>query len=146
MNQTAEHSGKLIERTALGFSCALLAASAAGALYTGTAGSLFQDFIRLLTTPCPLSQDYFLLGSMPATFLNAGLCGLGMWLFLALLPGNSHANAMAGFFLVIAHAFYGLNFLNIWPCFLAPFLYLRLKKLDLKQYLHINMFATCFGP
>ena len=27
--------------------------------------------------------------------------------------------------------FYGLNFLNMWPCFLALFLYLADKKLDM---------------
>ena len=32
------------------------------------------------------------------------------------------------------------------PCFFAPFLYLRLKKLDINQNLHVCMFATCFSP
>jgi len=62
------------------------------------------------------------------------------------LPGPSHGNTLAGYFLVIAHCFFGLHFLNIWPCFLTPFLYMALRRLDFKDNLHINMFATCFGP
>ena len=42
--------------------------------------------------------------------------------------------------------FYGLNFLNMWPCFLALFLYLADKKLDFKKNLHVCMFPASFSP
>ena len=119
---TEQRNSRIINGTVLCFSLSFLAASAAGAVYTGTGSTLLADFLRILTSPGPLITDYFGVGSMPATFLNAGLCGLAMCAFMVLLPGPSHVNTFAGYFLVIAHAFYGLNFLNMWPCFLAPFL------------------------
>ena len=143
---TTERNSNLIDGITFGFSAALLAAALAGTVYTRTGGTLPADFLRILTTPGPLVTDYFMLGSMPATFLNAGLCGLTMACFMFFLPGPSHVNTLAGYFLVIAHCFYGLNFLNMWPCFLAPFLYLRLKRLDYNENLHVCMFATCFSP
>lgn len=143
---TVQRNSNLIDGITFGISASLLLASLAGAAYTGTAGTLTRDFLRILTSPAPLVTDYFALGSMPATFLNAGLCGLTMACFMFFLPGPSHVNTLAGFFLVIAHAFYGLNYLNMWPCFLAPFLYMRLKHLDYNQNLHVCMFATCFSP
>ncbi|MBO4419231.1 MAG: DUF1576 domain-containing protein [Oscillospiraceae bacterium] len=146
MEVSERKNSRIIDGTALCFSLALLAASAAGAVYTGTGNTLFADFLRILTSPGPLITDYFGVGSLPAAFLNAGLCGLAMWAFMVLLPGPSHVNTFAGFFLVIAHAFYGLNFLNMWPCFLAPFLYIRIRRLDYNQNLHICMFCTCFSP
>ena len=146
MEVSEQKNSKIIDGTALGFSLMLLAAAVAGAFYTGTLGSLGADFIRILISPGPLITDYFGVGSMPAAFLNAGLCGLAMWAFMVLLPGFSRVNTFAGFFLVIAHAFYGLNFLNLWPCFLAPFLYIRLRRLDYNENLHICMLSTCFGP
>lgn len=146
MTYSEEKNSRIIDGTVLCFSLALLAAAAAGVLYTGTGGTLIQDFFRILTSPGPLITDYFGVGSLPATFLNAGLCGLVMWAFMAFLPGYSHVNTLAGFFLVISHAFYGLNFLNMWPCFLAPFLYLRLRRLNFNENLHICMFSTCFSP
>ena len=42
--------------------------------------------------------------------------------------------------------FYGLNFLNMWSCFLALFLYLADKKLDFKKNLHVCMFPASFSP
>ena len=143
---SVERNSMLIDGITFGFSAALLAAALAGALYTHTGSTLAADFFRILTTPAPTVTDYFALGSLPATFLNAGLCGLAMACFMFFLPGPSHVNTLAGYFLVIAHCFYGLNYLNMWPCFLAPFLYFRLKRLDFNENLHVCMFSTCFSP
>ena len=139
-------NSRIIDGLALGISLALLAAAAAGAAYTGTGKTVAEDLVRILVTPSPTVTYYFSLGSLPACLLNVGLCGLAMSLFMVLLPGPSHGNTLAGYFLVIAHCFFGLHFLNIWPCFLTPFLYMALRRLDFKDNLHINMFATCFGP
>ena len=141
-----ERNSNIIDGITFGFSIALLLGSAVGSVYSGAGATLIEDFIRILTMPAPLVTDYFALGSLPAAFLNAGLCGLSMALFMFFMPGLSHVNTLAGFFLVISHCFYGLNFLNMWPCFLAPFLYLKLKKLNYNDNLHICMFATCFAP
>ncbi|MBQ7455794.1 MAG: DUF1576 domain-containing protein [Clostridia bacterium] len=139
-------NSRIIDALTLSLSLALLLGAAAAAVYTGTGGTLLADFSRILTTPGPLVTDYFGIGSLSATFLNAGLCGLTMWAFMALLPGPSHVNTLAGYFLVVAHAFYGLNYLNMWPCFLASFLYLWLQRLDFNENLHVCMFCTCFSP
>ena len=146
MSVSAERNSNIIDGIAFGLSGALLLGCIAGAAYTGTLRTLPADFFHILTTPGPLITDYFMMGSMPAAFLNAGLCGLTMACFMRFLPGPSHVNTLAGYFLVIAHGFYGLNLLNMLPCFLAPFVYLRLKKLDLNANLHICMFTTCFSP
>ncbi len=141
-----ERNSRIIDGMTFGFSAALLLGCIAGALYTGTFRTLPRDFFRILTSPGPLVTDYFMIGSMPATFLNAGLCGLVMACFMYFLPGHSHVNTLAGFFLVIAHCFYGLNLLNMMPCFLMPFLYLKIKNLDYNENLHVCMFITCFSP
>jgi len=65
---------------------------------------------------------------------------------MVLSPGPSRVNTFAGYFLVIAHAFYGLNFLNMWPCFLAPLLYVKIRHLRYNENLHICMLCTCFSP
>lgn len=141
-----ERNSNIIDGITFGFSIALLLGSAVGCVCSGAGATLIEDFIRILTMPAPLVTDYFALGSLPAAFLNAGLCGLSMALIMFFMPGLSHVNTLAGFFLVISHCFYGLNFLNMWPCFLAPFLYLKLKNLSYNDNLHICMFATCFAP
>ena len=146
MNISERRNSRIIDGMTFGFSAALFFASFAGAMYTGTLASLPRDFFRILTTPGPLVTDYFAIGSMPAAFLNASLCGFLVGSFMFLLPGPSHVNTLAGYFLVIAHAFYGLNLLNMLPCFAAPFLYLHVKNLDYNENRHVCMFATCFSP
>ncbi len=136
----------IINGIALGFSAAFLISAFIAAFYTGEWGSVLYNWYLILISPCPLVTDYFEIGGLASTMLNAGACGLACFFMMILLKGDSHPNTLAGYFLVVAHCFYGLNFLNMWPCFLAPFLYLRMKKLDFKNNLHVCMFATSFGP
>ena len=139
-------NSRLINGTALGFSLAFLLAALAAASYTETWGSVLRGWHRILISPCPLVTDYFAIGGLASTLLNAGACGLACCAFMLLLKGESRANTLAGYFLVVGHCFYGLNFLNMWPCFLAPFLYFRRNRLNYKANLHICMFATSFAP
>lgn len=139
-------NSRIIDGIALGFSLSFLLAAPIAAVYAGEWGQVFYNWYLILISPCPLVTDYFALGGLAGTLLNAGACGLASFLFMYFLKGESRANTMAGYFLVVAHCFYGLNFLNMWPPFLATLLYLKVRKLDYKKNLHICMFATCFGP
>lgn len=142
---TADNS-TIINGIALGFSLAFLAVVPVAAFYTGEWGQILSNWYLIMIFPCPLITDYFALGGLAGTMLNAFACGLSCFLFMVFLKGPSRANTLAGYFLVIAHCFYGLNFFNMWPPFLAILLYLKVKKLDYKKNLHICMFATSFGP
>jgi len=139
-------NSQIINGIALGFSLSFLAAAFITSFYTGEWGHVFYKWYRLLISPSPLVTDYFKLGSLPSAMLNAGVCGLFCVAFMIGLKGDSRANTLAGYFLVVAHCFYGLNLLNMIPCFLAPFIYFKLKKLSFKRNLHICMFTTAFSP
>ncbi|MEY8337459.1 DUF1576 domain-containing protein [Lachnospiraceae bacterium 62-35] len=136
----------IINGIALGFSLFFLFAACIAAVYTGEWGHVFHNWYLIMISPCPLVTDYFAVGGLASALLNAGACGLACFLFMVFLKGESQANTLAGFFLVIAHCFYGLNFLNMWPCFLAPLIYLYRKRLNFNNNLHICMFATSFSP
>lgn len=140
------NNSQIINGIALGFSAAFLISAFIAAIYTGEWGSVFQNWYRILITPCPLVTDYFAIGGLASAMLNAGVCGMVCFLFMIGLPGNSHTNTLSGYFLVVAHCFYGLNLLNMMPCFLAPFVYLHRQKLDYKDNLHICMYTTSFAP
>ncbi len=146
MKKIIVSNSNIINGIALGFSLSLLPAALAAAVYTGEWGQVFSNWYLIMISPCPLVTDYFALGGLASTMLNASACGLACFLFMAFLKGPSRANTLAGYFLVVAHCFYGLNFFNMWPPFLATFLYLRCRRLDYKKNLHICMFATSFGP
>ena len=135
-------SSQIINGLALYFSLSFLIAAVFAAFYTGEIGAVFRGWYLILVTPSPLVTDYFAIGGLSSALLNAGACGLACFVFMVCLKGDSHVNTLAGFFLVIAHCFYGLNFFNMWPCFLAPILFLRRRKLDLK----LIFTSACFPP
>lgn len=139
-------NSQIINGIALGFSVSFLISALVGGIYSGEWGSILANWRRIMLAPCPLVTDYFAVGGLGSAFLNAGACGMVCALFMIFLKGESRANTLAGYFLVVAHCFYGLNFLNMWPCLLSPFLYLKLKNLDFKKNLHICMFTTSFAP
>lgn len=136
----------LINGVALGFSIAFLISSLAAGIYTRDLHNIFHGWYLIMTSPSPLVTDYLEIGGLPSAMLNAGACGMACWLFMVGLKGESRPSTLAGYFLVVAHCFYGLNFLTMWPCFLAPFLYLHLKKLDYKATCMSACSRTSFGP
>ncbi|MCI9558365.1 MAG: DUF1576 domain-containing protein [Lachnospiraceae bacterium] len=146
MEQNTSRNSQIINGTALGFSIVFLVSAFIAALYTKEWGSVFLNWYHIMITPCPLVTDYLEIGGLASAMLNAGACGMACFCFMHFLKGESRANTLAGYFLVVAHCFYGLNFLNMWPCFLAPFLYMRYKNLDFKSNLPVCMFATSFSP
>lgn len=140
------NNSRVIKQFCLFCSIAMLIAAPIGAAVTGEWGSVFQNFIRILTSPCPLVTDYYQLGGFGSAMLNGGLCGLAIALIVIFVRGKATGTTIAGYFLVIAHCFYGLNLLNMWPCFFGVLLYCKVMKKDIGENLHFAMFATSMGP
>jgi len=135
-----------VRQVALLFSIGFLIACPLAALYTGEWGQTLSGFWTILTSPCPLVTDYFRLGNLSAAFLNAGLCGMSC-VGLLFIPGaRCRRNAWAGYFLVVAHCFYGLNLLSMWPSILGILLYCKVTKRRFRDNLGMAMFSTAFGP
>ena len=139
--------GQFIDIAAVFITLSFFVAAVAAAFYTGKGpATVLSDWIKIMTCPDPLITDYFRVAGLSAAFVNAGVCGLICTMFMLLLDGSSKPNSFAGYILVVAHCFYGLNPVTMMPCFLAPILYIKVKRLSLNDNLHICMFATCFGP
>ncbi len=108
--------------------------------------ALTDGFLRLLFSPSPLVTDYFRLGGVGATFLNAGLCGLACSLIIWINRTPASSRSLCGYFLIVAHCFYGLNLLNMWPCFFGVLIYCIVRKKKFGDNLHMAMFATALAP
>ena len=106
----------------------------------------WSGLIAIFTGPSKLVTDYFALGGLAPTLFNAGICGLACNLFLIFSKTQATSTTFAAYILVIAHCFYGLNFVNMWPPFIGVILYCIMKKLPLRDHLHIAMFSTALAP
>ena len=146
-NEAERTNNNIISIYTLAVSLVLLLASVVGAIITGENFSeVAEGFLRILFSPARNMPDYFALGGLAATCFNAGLCGLACGLLITFARTPAKSNALAGFFLVIAHGFYGLNFLNMWPCFFGVVVYCKIRKLRVGENLSKAMFATALAP
>lgn len=138
---------RLIRRFCFWVSVGLLVAAAAACTIYGEWQELPAQLFCIITSPAKLLTDYYALGGLGCALLNAGLCGMGVWVVLCLLRNTvASSSVLAGYFLVIAHGFYGLNILNIWPCFLGVLLYAKVRKQPFGPIFPIALFATALAP
>ena len=82
----------------------------------------------IFTGPGKLVTDYFSLGCLASAMFNAGLCGLACTLIITLIRARANSTTFAAYILVIAHCFYGLNFVNMWPPFIGVLIYCSITK------------------
>ncbi len=126
---------------------ALFAAVPLSMHFLGTSKEELQrGLLELFTGPGKLVTDYFALGGLTAALLNAALCGLACNLFLILCRTQANATTFAAYILVIAHCFYGLNLVNMWPPFIGVILYCVITRRPLRENLHVAMFSTALAP
>lgn len=111
-----------------------------------TRPQLFANLWRIFTGPSKLVTDYFALGDLSATLLNAGICGLACNLILMLCRVKADSTTFAAYILVIAHCFYGLNFVNMWSPFIGVVIYCLITRHPLRNNLHVAMFSTALAP
>ena len=134
-----------IRNYALFVSLFFLAASPIAVIYTKE-WDFFQNLWEILTSPCPLVTDYFALGGLGSTLFNAAVCGLLANLIIYVSRVRANATTLAGYMLIVAHCFYGLNFINMWPPFVGVLLYCKTMKKKVSENIHIAFFATALAP
>ena len=138
-------SNRLIYIYPLFISLMFLAAAPIAVVYTKE-WDFFENLVRILTSPSKLVTDYFALGGLGSTLFNAAVCGLCTNLIVYLSRARANATILAGYMLVVAHCFYGLNFLNMWPPLIGILLYCVVTKRKISENIHIAFFATALAP
>ncbi len=146
MDHDIRRNSWFIKAVSFYFSACFLAASLAATIYLNLWGHVWQDLITIMTRPGPLVTDYFMLGNLASALLNAGICGMSVTILMILLKVECRPSYLAGYFLVVAHCFYGLNFLNMWPPVLGILLFTKIFKIGFRHNLDMAMFSTAFGP
>ena len=143
--QKQRDNSRVIAGYALFVSLAFLIATPIAALYT-CEDSFLEGLRRILTSPSELVTDYFALGGLAPTFFNAAVCGLACNLIIRIGRAEATSTTLAGYLLVIAHCFYGLNFVNMWPPFFGVLVYCAVMKKPFGENIHISFFSTALAP
>ena len=147
--EAERHHGKSAHRIitlyTLFLSVAFLIASFAAAKVTGEV-DFWDNLKTILFSPSKLVTDYFALGGLGSAFFNAAICGCIANFVLFLSRVKNNATTFAAYMLVIAHGFYGLNFINMIPSILGVCLFCIVMKKPFAQNVHIALFSTALGP
>lgn len=143
--QESKLSKRLIYLYPLFISLLFLIATPIAVIYTKE-WNFFENLVRILTSPSKLVTDYFALGGLGSTLFNAAVCGLCTNLIVYLSRAKANATILAGYMLIVAHCFYGLNFLNMWPPFIGILLYCIVRKKRIGDNVHIAFFSTALAP
>ena len=144
-SHNAEKTSKHIMVYTFFVSLAFLVTAPVAAWYSHE--SYFLESLRcILTSPSELVTDYFALGGLAPTFFNAAICGLACNLIIRISRVKANATTLAGYLLVIAHCFYGLNFINMWPPFFGVLVYCGVMKKPFRENVHISFFSTALAP
>ncbi len=142
----SKDKGATVKQISLLFSVSFLIAVPFAMLHTGQS-SVFSDWFRILFNPSPLITDYYVMGSLPAAFLNAAICCIICNFMMHFSDhGQISSSHLGGYFLVAAHCFYGLNFLNMWPPIIGLFVYCKCTRRRFRNHLDVAMVSTAFGP
>lgn len=144
-DQQLKLSHRLIYAYPLFISLFFLVASPIAVIYTKE-WNFFDNLLQILSSPCKLVTDYFAVGGLGSTLFNAAICGLFANLIVHISRAKPNATILAGYMLIVAHCFYGLNFLNMWPPFFGILLYCGIMKKKISENIHIAFFSTALAP
>lgn len=107
---------------------------------------IYRGIINIVTSPSILVSDYMEIGGLGASFVNAGFMLL-ISLFLAEKSGAVITGALvAGIFNIIGFNFFGKNILNFLPLMIGVYLYTKIKKYPISNFMHIMCFVTGISP
>jgi hypothetical protein len=108
--------------------------------------AVFEGSMRILQAPSMLLSDYFAIGNPGATFVNAGLLMLVYVLFVRWQRDQYTGPLVAALFTVFGFAFFGKNILNSLPITIGVFLWAKLERKPVENYLVAALFGTALAP
>ena len=118
----------------------------AAALCMPDRAQMLTGFWNILTQPCKVTTNYFVVGGYAGTFLNMGLVTLIYWGLFTALKANANNVSTLGLLLTLGFAAWGINVLNIWPTILGVVIYGLVKKEALGGLVNAMMYSTGIAP
>ncbi|MDR1834961.1 MAG: DUF1576 domain-containing protein [Fusobacteriaceae bacterium] len=113
---------------------------------TITDDNILQGLKTIATSQAVLITDYFLIGGVGATFLNATLIFCFNLALVKLLKIEITGLIIASFFTVYGFSFFGKNIFNVLPFYLGGILYSYYDHTDFREVFPPISFSTALAP
>ena len=108
--------------------------------------TLLPGLAAIHRSPDVLISDYFIIGGMGATMLNAGLVTLASLLLTRRLGLTYSGLSVAAILIMGGFALFGKNLVNCLPILFGNWLFSRYQEEKWNKYIVIGLFSTCLAP
>lgn len=108
--------------------------------------SFWADYSNILMAPGLLISDYFKIGGISASFINAGLVGLCAQLLIYVTGVATSGPTIATTFTLAGFAFFGKTPLNIWPIILGVYISAKICNERFRSFIIFALFGTALAP
>ena len=108
--------------------------------------TLLPGLAAIHRSPDVLISDYFIIGGMGATMLNAGLVTLASLLLTRRLGLTYSGLSVAAILIMGGFALFGKNLANCLPILFGNWLFARYQEEKWNKYIVIGLFSTCLAP
>lgn len=115
-------------------------------LFLQPIGEIGQGLVTIIREPDFLITDYFLIGGIGASFVNAGLLTLLSIGIVYVLDMEMDGHTITSTFLMFGFSLFGKNLVNIWLILLGVVLYAKFHKTSLSRYIYIGFYGTSLSP
>lgn len=107
---------------------------------------IWRGIASIVREPDFLITDYFVIGGVGASFINAGALTLMCIGIVYLLGMEMDGHTITSSFLMFGFSLFGKNVLNIWLILLGVFLYAKYHKTSVSRYIYIGFYGTSLSP
>lgn len=107
---------------------------------------IWNGLVAIVREPDFLITDYFVIGGVGASFLNAGILTLVSIGIVYALGMDLDGHTITSSFLMFGFSLFGKNVMNIWMILLGVFLYAKYHKTSLSRYIYIGFYGTSLSP
>ncbi len=115
-------------------------------LFMQPVDEIFHGIVKIIREPDFLITDYFVIGGVGASFINAGVLTLICIGIMYALDMNFDGHTITSTCLMFGFSLFGKNLLNIWMILVGVFLYAKYHKTTVKRYLYVGFYGTSLSP
>ncbi len=108
--------------------------------------NVLEGYAKIMLSSSILLTDYFAVGGMGATFLNAATILLFNILILKLLKIDYTGPIFAGLMMIIGFSFFGKNLINTLPIYLGVFIHCYFRRIPIRNFIVITLFSSGISP
>lgn len=108
--------------------------------------TILRGLYRIITSSDVLIADYFGVGGIGASFVNAGCLYLVSLFLLYRMQIPLSGATVASLFMMAGFGLFGKNIFNVWPIVIGVYLYSKIQKARFESYIYMALFGTAMAP